>query len=257
MNIVASQPQPAPWLATNGPRELELLFRAIVYHPSAPILITDNDRNYLDASAGASKLLGLPREKIIGHRLDDFAPPAFKPQVSQLWRAFLDQGEQEGVLKLVGPDGALRDVEYKAKLNILPIRHVLVLRDKTASPDAEPASTDPIPSWVQELRALFTRCRRTHRHLVFGAARIYNYPAEEAIGQHVAFLYPGRGCSPGPADGRAQADCNRRPHGNRGWQTRKDGSRFWANTITMALKDGHGELQRFCEGSPRFYRPSR
>src|SRR6185295_7440973 len=101
----------------------ELLFRAIVYHPSAPILITDDDRNYQDASAGASKLLGVPREKIIGHRLDDFAPPAFKPEVSQLWRAFLEQGEQEGVLKLVGPDGALREVEYKAKLNILPIRH--------------------------------------------------------------------------------------------------------------------------------------
>src|SRR6202163_2446726 len=88
----------ADWLLENGPRELELLFRAIVYHPSVPILIADNDRNYRDASAGAGQLLGLPREKVIGQKMDDFADPAFRPQISQLWQAFLEQGEQEGTL---------------------------------------------------------------------------------------------------------------------------------------------------------------
>ena len=110
----------APWLVENGPRELELLFRAIVYHPSSPILIVDNDGNYREASAGAGKLLGVPREKIIGRQLDDFAQSSFKPQVSQLWRAFLDSGEQEGTLRLVGPDGTPRDVEYTAKGTFCP-----------------------------------------------------------------------------------------------------------------------------------------
>ena len=133
----SSQSPAARWLVENGPKELELLFRAIVYHPSAPILIADNDGNYRDASAGAGKLLGLPREKIIGRQIDDFAQPGFKPQVSQLWRAFLEQGEQEGTLRLVGPDGTLREVEYTAKGNVLPVRHVLVLRDKTAPAETE------------------------------------------------------------------------------------------------------------------------
>jgi PAS domain-containing protein len=65
-SVMASQPHATRWLAENGPKELELVFRAIVFHPSAPILLADNDRHYLEASAGASKLLGLPREKIIG-----------------------------------------------------------------------------------------------------------------------------------------------------------------------------------------------
>src|SRR5438552_13286463 len=151
-----SQSQNTLWLVENGPKELELLFRAIVYHPSAPILIADNDRNYRDASSGASKLLGLSREKIIGRKLDDFAEPSFKPQISQLWRAFLEQGEQEGTLRLVGPDGSLRDVEYTAKGNVLPVRHVLVLHDKTstARTNSVEAEQGRILSWVQDY-ALF------------------------------------------------------------------------------------------------------
>src|SRR5580700_8871865 len=124
------QPETTRWLVENGPRELELLLRAIVYHPSAPILITDDDGNSKEASVGVAKLLGLPRAKIIGRQIDDFAPPSFKPQVSQLWRAFLQEGEQEGTLQLVGSDGAVREVEYMAKGNVLPVRHALALRDK-------------------------------------------------------------------------------------------------------------------------------
>src|SRR6202040_3514810 len=119
------------WLAENGPKELELLFRAIVFHPAVPILLADDNRRSREASVGASKLLGLPREKIIGRSLDDFAEPNFKPVISERWRAFLETGEQEGILQLVGPDGLPRDVEYLAKGKVLPERNLLVLRDKT------------------------------------------------------------------------------------------------------------------------------
>ena len=125
-----SSRQPAlDWLMENGPVQLELLLGAVLYHPSAPILITDDDRQYHDASSGARKLLGMPREKIIGRSLDDFAEPDFKPRISELWQAFLQDGEQHGTLRLVGADGELREVEYSAWGNVLPVRHLLVLRE--------------------------------------------------------------------------------------------------------------------------------
>jgi PAS domain S-box-containing protein len=160
-SIMLSQPRAAGWLAENGPKELELLFRAIVFHPAAPILIADDDRQYWEASVGASKLLGLPREKIIGRSLDDFAEPGFKAVISELWRAFLEKGEQQGTLQLVGPDGGPRDLEYSAKANVLPVRHLVVLRDKTSDTrGGGPVEADKdhskssVPAWVQDY-ALF------------------------------------------------------------------------------------------------------
>src|SRR3954451_11333300 len=105
MSSPVSAPETDCWLEENGPKELELLFRAIVYHPSAPVLISDNDGNSLEASAGAARLLGIPREKVIGKKLADFAEPSFRPHLADLWRAFLNEGEQAGSLRLLGPDG--------------------------------------------------------------------------------------------------------------------------------------------------------
>ena len=233
---MASQPLAAGWLAENGPKELELLFRAIVFQPSTPILVTDNDRRYQDASVGASKLLGLPREKIIGRSLDDFTEPDFKPAIPERWRAVLEEGEQQGTLPLVGADGDPRKVEYIAKANVLPARHVLVLCDD--------ASKSSVPGWVQDYALFLLDADGLIASWYAGAERIYGYTADEVIGQHVALLYP-------------EADAHRRLQeklkraaveghvGSEGWHVRKDGSRFWASIITTALRDQNGDLQGF------------
>jgi PAS domain S-box-containing protein len=251
-SALASLPQSTGWLAENGPKELELLFRAIIYHPSAPILIADDDRRYRDASFGASKLLGLPREKIIGKSLDDFAEPNFKPVIPERWHAFLEKGEQEGTLQLVGPDGGPRPVEYIAKGNVLPVRHLVVLRDKAAETiggglaetEKAPAKTS-IPGWVQDY-ALFLL--DVDGHIVAwysGAERIYGYKSDEAVGQHVSILYSGDDTLRAKLDEELKRSAAEGHFGNEGRQVKKDGSQFWANVISMALKDQNGDLQGF------------
>jgi len=231
---MASQPQVASWLAENGPKELELLFRAIVFHPSTPILIADDERRYLDASVGASKLLGVPREKIIGRSLDDFAAPEVKPEISDRWRAFLETGEQEGTLKLVGADGGPRDVEYTAKGHVLPVRHLLVLHDKAN-----------IPAWLQDYALFLLDADGRVAAWYAGAERIYGYKSAEVIGQNVSRFYPDEDTLRVRLDEELKRAAGEGHAATEGWHAKKDGSRFWANVVTMALKDENGDLQGF------------
>jgi formate hydrogenlyase transcriptional activator len=249
---MASQARATSWLTENGPRELELLFQAVLFHPSAPVLLADNDRHYLDASVGASKLLGLPREKIIGRKLDDFAPPSFKPVLSERWRAFLKDGEQHGTLQIVGPDGDPREVEYLAKGNVLPVRHVLVLHDKTASvagSDLEEVDEDSVkssvPAWVQDYALFLLDPEGRVVAWYGGAERIYGYQSAEVAGQYVSLLYADPDSLRVRLDAEFKRAANEGHVGSEGWQFKKDGSRFWANVITMALKNDQGELQGF------------
>ena len=233
------------WLAENGPRELELLLRAIVYHPYAPILIVDNDRNYRDASFGAGKLLGLPRDQIIGRALDEFTEPSVKPKLPELWENFLEQGRQQGTLKLLGPGGTSRDVEYIAKGNVLPVRHLLVLRDKSSEVEgvAEPL-TNP-PAWVQDYALLLLDTQGTIVAWYSGAERIFGYPAAEAIGRGAAMLYPAEDTLAAKLRKELKRCSNDGHFGNEVWCMKNDGERFWANVMTMALKNDEGVLQGF------------
>ncbi len=195
---------------------------------------------------GAGKLLGLPREKIIGRSLDDFAAPAIKPVIPQRWQALLKEGQQSGTLEILSADGTPREVEYTAKTNVLPVRHLLVLRDKTmsAEPDKDP-SLSRIPSWVEDYALFLIGADGKIVAWYAGAERIYGYPAGEAIGRHLSFLYPADDSLPSGLQEELTRAAGEGHKGNEGWCLRKDASQFWANAITMALRDGNGDLQGF------------
>jgi PAS domain S-box-containing protein len=80
-----------------------------------------------------------------------------------------------------------------------------------------------------------------------GAERMKGYKADEIIGQNVSRFYPQKDIDQGKpeeelqiaaASGRSEAE-----H----WRVRKDGSRFWANTVITAARDSSGRLLGFSE----------
>ena len=78
-----------------------------------------------------------------------------------------------------------------------------------------------------------------------GAERIMGYAADEAIGRNFSMFYlpedlandkPGKELRDAAQYGRIEDE---------GWRKRKDGTRFWANTVITAIRDESGELRGF------------
>ncbi len=232
------------WLLENGPGELELLFRAVVYQPGAPVLIVDNEGKSHDASGGAARLLGLPRKDLIGGKIGEFVDEGSKTQLSESWRTLLDQGSDELTVQISDPNGEPHEVELSVKPNVLPVRHVVALQNPLLP------TREPIPSWAQDYALYLLDAEGLIVAWYAGAERIYGYKASAVLGKSVSCLYqedPDQ--TEGAVNAELQQELKRAASGGHfgaeNWRLRKDDSRFWANSITMSLRDEHGELQGF------------
>ena len=80
-----------------------------------------------------------------------------------------------------------------------------------------------------------------------GASRVMGYEENEIVGRHFSTFYgpedlaaekPKRELEVAAAEGRIEDE---------GWRVRKDGTRFWANTIITVLRDETGRIRGFAK----------
>jgi formate hydrogenlyase transcriptional activator len=127
-------------------------------------------------------------------------------------------------------------VRCTEKSDVLPGRHVVILQNISSG------ATDVAESSDYALLSLDASGLIVAWHA--GAERIYGYTAEEIIGQHVSFL---------GLDDDLRVQLNEELRriaiegrlGSEGWHKTKDGSRFRANVLTTAVRDGAEELLGF------------
>ena len=100
------------------------------------------------------------------------------------------KGEQTGTLQLLGPDGTPREVEYIAKTNVLPVRHLLRAARQDDNP-LRPERTIPCPAPFRPgCRTTRSSCWMRTESIVdwyAGAERIYGYgPTRLSAGMFLA-----------------------------------------------------------------------
>jgi PAS domain S-box-containing protein len=78
-----------------------------------------------------------------------------------------------------------------------------------------------------------------------GARRIKGYEADEIIGKHVSVFYSPEEVAAGKPDAELVLASAEGRWEDEGWRIRKDGTRFWANVVTTALRDESGGLVGF------------
>jgi PAS domain S-box-containing protein len=78
-----------------------------------------------------------------------------------------------------------------------------------------------------------------------GAERLKGYTAEEIMGQHISRLYAQEDIAAGKLEEELQRAAETGHVKDQGWRVRKDGSRFWAEVVTTALRNPDGKLIGF------------
>jgi PAS domain S-box-containing protein len=74
------------------------------------------------------------------------------------------------------------------------------------------------------------------------AERIKGYRAHEILGEHFSTFYPPDDVEQGKPQWALEIAEREGRHEDEGWRVRKDGSRFWANTVISPMRDPHGGL---------------
>jgi PAS domain S-box-containing protein len=79
------------------------------------------------------------------------------------------------------------------------------------------------------------------------AQRIMGYEEAEIIGRHYSLFFVEEDRARGLPDDILTRAANDGRHGEEGFCVRKDGSRFWADTLVTALHDGAGNLEGYAQ----------
>jgi two-component system cell cycle sensor histidine kinase/response regulator CckA len=118
-------------------RASERQLRALFDGALDAMVIVDDEGRCVQPNPAAGGLFGLPREQLVGRPLADFITEA---DLGAAWKEFRREGTTRGEFRVARPDGSIRFVEYSGTADVLPGRHLGVLRDITERKRAEEAS---------------------------------------------------------------------------------------------------------------------
>lgn len=131
-------------------------FKSIFDNALDSILILDDQGTCLEANPAALTLFGARYHELVGQSIRHFY--AGGADFNETWKSFLDRKYEHGETKLSKKDGPTIFVEYTAKADYLPGRHVAILRDISRRKEAEAAlreSEERFQQMASNIREIF------------------------------------------------------------------------------------------------------
>jgi len=160
---------------------------------------------------------------------------------SKLFRVICEQ--HSCVLSAAGQGQPFNEIDYQ--------RNIALLEQKTQALETEKALRESeqrfrlLVESVQDYAIFMLDCEGRVNSWSSGAQRIKGYNAAEIIGRHFSCLYSDEDIRSGKPQKELDIAAEQGYFEDEGWRLRKDGSRFWANVVITALRDGNGSLCGF------------
>jgi PAS domain S-box-containing protein len=223
------------------------------------IFALDPDGNVLTWNLGAKSFKGYEASEIIGRHFSTFYPDedraSRKPEKELEIAAAFGRVEDEGWR--IRKDGS----RFWANVVITALRDesgelvgfAKVTRDLSERRAAEEAlreSEERFRLLVHSVRDYGIFMLDPTGHIASwndGAQRIKGYSADEAIGRHFSMFYPPEDMAWNKPKMELEVAARDGRFEDEGWRLRKDGSRFWANVVISAVRDGRGSLVGFAK----------
>jgi two-component system cell cycle sensor histidine kinase/response regulator CckA len=107
----------------------EAQLRAVFENALDSILIADDQGRYVDVNPAACALLGASKDELLGRSAADFL--GLDAEFGAAWAGFLKRGSSTGEREFRRVDGREFQAEFAARANIVPGRHLSIVRDVT------------------------------------------------------------------------------------------------------------------------------
>ena len=241
--------------AVTTPRESSETFRQLVEGvQDVAIFMLDGAGRVSTWNSGAERIKGYRAEEIVGQHFHRFYPPEA-----------VAEGKPARLLAIAARDGQVEDEGWRvrkdgarfwAEVTITALRDsegavigfAKVTRDLTARKEAQDAlhrSEQTFQLLVESIQdcAIFMLDpdgRVASWNAV--AERIKGYRADEIMGEHFSTFYPPDDVAQGKPQWALEIAEREGRHEDEGWRVRKDGTRFWANTVISPMRDLQGGL---------------
>jgi formate hydrogenlyase transcriptional activator len=245
---------PSPQRIGFAPALFEALFKS---SPDA-IIVTDHEGRITETNARVEQLFGYNRQELIGRPVETLIPERFRHTHSVHHADFNAQSPARPMSTGIELYGQRKDgSEFPADiiLGSAETREgrlvVCVVRDISERKKAEEAlhRTEErlrlVVESVKDYAIIMLDASGRVASWNPGVEAITGYRAEEIVGQHCSRLYPQEEVESGKPEHELSIAAAQGRFEHEGWRLRKDGSRFWANVVTTAIRGKNGEILGF------------
>lgn len=224
------------------------------------ILISDVAGFIREANPRASEMFGYARAEFLGQSVEALVPERFRgrhPGHREKFNAHPRTRQMGAALNLYGmrKDGTEFPVDIMLRPIGTPAGPVVISFVRDAS--EQRAAQEELRRQDQMLRSIVESMQDYAIYMLDrdgyvmtwnpGGKRIHGYDSDEILGKHFSRFFNEKDVERGHPYTMLERAAERDRYGEEGWRVRKDGTRFWAESVLTAIRDVEGNVTGFAK----------